>query len=44
MKRLGNLYQKIFDIENLKKAHYYASYAKGWYKEVKDTKEYIIKK
>lgn len=35
MKRYGNLYQKIYDIENLRLAHQNAKKGKGWYKEVK---------
>lgn len=35
MKRIGNLYEKVYDIENLKLAHKNAKKGKGWYKEVK---------
>ena len=35
MKRYGNLYEKICDIENLRKAHKNAKKGKGWYREVK---------
>ena len=35
MKRYGNLYAKIYDMENLKLAHRNAQRGKGWYKEVK---------
>lgn len=35
MKRYGNLYEKIYDIENLRKAHQNAKKGKGWYREVK---------
>lgn len=35
MKRYGNLYEKILDIENLKLAHKHAKKGKGWYAEVK---------
>ena len=35
MKRYDNLYQKIYDIENLKLAHKHARKGKGWYEEVK---------
>lgn len=35
MKRIGNLYEKIYDIENLRLAHHNARKGKGWYKEVK---------
>ena len=47
MKRVGNLYEKIYDIENLKKAHKNAKKGKGWYKEVKmvdeNLDEYLLK-
>ena len=36
MKRVGNLYEKIYDIENLRKAHQNAKKGKGWYKEVRE--------
>ena len=39
MKRVGNLYEKICDIENLRKAHQNASKGKGWYKQVKEINE-----
>lgn len=35
MKRIGNLYSKIYDIENLKLAHENAKKGKSFYKEVK---------
>ncbi len=35
MKRYGNLYEKIYNIENLKLAHKHAKKGKGWYEEVK---------
>ncbi len=35
MKRHGNLFSKIYDMENLKLAHKNAKKGKGWYKEVK---------
>ncbi|MGL5330747.1 MAG: RNA-directed DNA polymerase [Peptostreptococcaceae bacterium] len=35
MKRIGDLYEKIYDIENLRLAHQNARKGKGWYKEVK---------
>lgn len=35
MKRVGNLYSKICDMENLKLAHQNARKGKGWYQEVK---------
>jgi len=34
MKRYGNLYEKIYNMENLKLAHQHAKKGKGWYKEV----------
>lgn len=35
MKRYGNLYPKIYDMDNLRLAHKNAKKGKGWYKEVK---------
>ena len=35
MKRFGNLYEKIYDMENLKLAHHNAKKGKGWYTEVR---------
>lgn len=35
MKRYGNLYEQICDIDNLKLAHKNAQKGKGWYQEVK---------
>lgn len=35
MKRYGNLYQKIYDMDNLTLAHKKAKAGKGWYQEVK---------
>lgn len=35
MKRIGNLYSKVYDMENLKLAHQNARKGKGWYQEVK---------
>ena len=35
MKRIGNLYEKIYDIENLRKAHRNARKGKSYYKDVK---------
>lgn len=35
MKRYGNLYSKIYDLDNLRLAHKNARKGKGWYKEVK---------
>lgn len=46
MKRYGNLYKKIYDLDNLRLAHKNAKKGKGWYKEVKmvDTdEEYYLK-
>jgi hypothetical protein len=34
MKRFGNLYEKIYDMDNLRLAHKNARKNKGWYKEV----------
>lgn len=36
MKRYGNLYEKIYSMDNLRKAHKHARKGKGWYQEVKD--------
>ena len=36
MKRFNHLYEKVYDIENLRKAHKNASRGKGWYYEVKE--------
>ena len=45
MKRYDHLYEKIYDIENLRKAHQHAKKGKGWYKEVieidKDPDKYL---
>lgn len=35
LKRIGNLYPQIYDIENLRKAFRNAKKGKGWYEEVK---------
>lgn len=35
MKRYGNLYSQIYDMENLRLAHKNAQKGKGWYKKVK---------
>lgn len=35
MKRIGNLYEKVYDIENLRLAHRQARRGKGFYREVK---------
>lgn len=46
MKRVGNLYEHIYDIDNLRKAHKNARRGKGWYHEVKminnDPDKYLI--
>lgn len=34
MKRYGNLYSQIYDMDNLKLAHHNAKKGKGWYREV----------
>ena len=34
MKRYDHLFKKIYDLENLRKAHQHAKKGKGWYKEV----------
>ena len=36
MKRFNHLYEKVYDIDNLRKAHKNASKGKGWYYEVKE--------
>lgn len=45
MKRIGNVYSKIYDIENLKLAHKKARKGKIWYREVemvdKDIEKYL---
>lgn len=46
MKRYGNLYKKIYDLDNLSLAHKNAKKGKGWYKEVKMVdadEEYYLK-
>ena len=35
MKRYGNLYEQIYSMDNLRKAHQNARKGKGWYEEVK---------
>ena len=35
MKRYGNLYEQIYSMDNLLKAHQNAKKGKGWYEEVK---------
>ncbi|MDD3049768.1 MAG: hypothetical protein PHR06_01330 [Candidatus Cloacimonetes bacterium] len=35
MKRYGNLYEKIYSMDNLRSAHKNAKKGKGWYTEVK---------
>lgn len=47
MKRLGNVFEKIYDIENLRKAHYNARKGKAHYKEVQmvnQNEDYYLKK
>ena len=34
MKRFGNLYERIYDMDNLRLAHQNARKGKGWYQEV----------
>ena len=34
MKRYDHLFEKIYDMDNLRKAHQHAKKGKGWYKEV----------
>lgn len=45
MKRYGNLYEQICNMDNLITAHHHASTGKGWYQEVKtvnsNTQEYL---
>ena len=36
MKRYDHLYEKIYDLENLRKAHQHAKKGKGWYREVQE--------
>lgn len=36
MKRYSHLYEKIYDIENLRLAHKHAKKGKGWYREVQE--------
>ena len=47
MKRFGNLYSQIYDMDNLKLAHKNARKGKGWYEEVKEvdsnTEHYLEK-
>ena len=40
MKRVGNLYQIISSMDNLKAAHLNARKGKGWYKDVKKVNEH----
>lgn len=35
MKRYGHLFEQVYDMENLKRAHHNAKKGKGWYREVK---------
>lgn len=47
MKRIGNLYEKIYNMDNLLLAHKNARKGKGWYEEVKmvdENTEYYLKK
>lgn len=47
MKRHKNLYSKIYDMNNLRLAHYNAQKGKGWYKEVRmvnSNPEYYLEK
>lgn len=39
MKRYGNLYEKIYSMDNLRKAHQNARKGKGWYQEVREVDE-----
>lgn len=45
MKRYDHLYEKIYDLENLRRAHQHAKKGKGWYREVveidKDPDKYL---
>lgn len=46
MKRFGNLYEQIYDLDNLRLAHQNAKRGKGWYKEVQmieQNPEYYLK-
>lgn len=46
MKRIGNLYKKIYDLENLRSAHRNARKKKGHYKDVKmvnSNEDYYLK-
>lgn len=47
MKRFGNLYSKVYDMENLRLAHKNAKRGKGWYQEIKeveaDLDNYLLK-
>lgn len=36
MKRYDHLYEKIYDLENLREAHQHAKKGKGWYREVQE--------
>lgn len=46
MKRAGNLYDKIYDFDNLKTAHSHARKNKGWYSDIveveKDLDNYLL--
>ena len=39
MKRYSNLYEKIYDMNNLRLAHQHAKKGKGWYREVQEVDE-----
>lgn len=43
MKDTGDLFSKICDMENLRKAHKNAKRGKGWYKEVKQVDQNLEK-
>ena len=42
MKRFGNLYKEIYDINNIRLAHHNASKGKKYYDEVKEVAAKII--
>ena len=47
LKRIGNLFDKVCDLDNLRLAHRNAKKGKGWYKEVRDIEQdldsYLLK-
>ena len=43
MKNTGDLFSKICDMDNLKKAHKNAKKGKGWYQEVKQVDQNLEK-